>query len=183
MKIKRPVSEKLSLSGELRFATDFHAVSYRHLDLGLQMQPQPNWQFAAHYRAIEKKSANHQWSPENRIYLQVETALITTPAAFTLKVRNRLDARSRPGREQTYRNRARIKLKAAELHILSGRPFASNEFFYDFSAHRYTMNRVDIGLDLGQTAHLKHSVYLKLISQQSDHRWHTETSLVYKIEL
>ncbi|MBV1960862.1 MAG: DUF2490 domain-containing protein [Immundisolibacteraceae bacterium] len=189
LKIKRPLSETSSGSVETRLATNFNEISYRHLDLGLQLTLSTDYQLAAHYRAIAKKSSANLWLRENRIYVQLEKRFAPPAAGWganwlpSVKIRNRLESRSRQSKNHAYRYRLRFKLKSTQRRFGNFKPFASNEFFYDFNKHQRTVNRFDLGLDLGKIGRTKQSTYLKFISRQINGHWVTESSLVYSVKL
>lgn len=187
LKIKRPIVGRLSVTGELRIATNYSDISYRHMDAGVQIRPVEGWEFAAHYRIIRRRSNNERWQREKRFYLQVENIISNADSAVfssvRLKIRNRVESRARQSKDHSYRNRLRFKVKSKNKIWGGVKPFVSNEFYYDLDKHRYNINRIDLGLDLGHMARLKHTLYLKFKSSREDHRWATVTSLVYKLDI
>jgi len=71
IKLKRVIYKNISSSAELRMATDFNAVLYRHIDIGTQAGFGEDWKIATHYRRIDRRSDANQWQREDRfIYKQ-----------------------------------------------------------------------------------------------------------------
>ena len=182
LKLKRPISETATSSAAARIVTNFSEISYRHLDLGLQLALPTDWQLGAHYRALRKKSNTDQWLREDRFYLQAEKRFSSSRTSW-IAIRNRLEFRSRQDKDHAYRYRLRFKLKSTQKLFCRLKPFISNEFFYDLSKHHRSANRFDIGLDLGKVNGFKHSVYLKFVSRQKNGQWVSQSSLVYTIAI
>jgi len=187
IKLKRVIYKNISSSAELRMATDFNAVLYRHIDIGTQAGFGEDWKIATHYRRIDRRSDANQWQREDRFYLQAERLFSNIDSNalrfLNLKIRNRIESRTREIKEHAYRHRLRFKLKSKNMLYGVMKPFVSNEFYYDLQKHEYNVNRFDIGVDLGKVRNLKHSVYFKLKSKRNDNHWATKASLVYKLEI
>lgn len=187
IKLKRAIYKNISSSVELRMATDFNAILYRHIDIGAQAEFREDWKIATHYRRVDRRPDTNQWQREARFYLQAERLFSNIDSKaltfLNLKIRNRIESRARENKEHAYRHRLRFKLKSKNMLYGEIKPFVSNEFYYDLQKHEYNVNRFDIGVDLGEIRSLKHSLYLKLKSKRKNNHWATEASLVYKLEI
>ena len=182
LKLKRPISETATSSAAARIVTNFSEISYRHLDLGLQLALPTDWQLGAHYRALRKKSNTDQWLREDRFYLQAEKRFSSSRTSW-IAIRHRLESRSRQDKDHAYRYRISFKFKSTRTLFSRFKPFVSNEYFYDLNKHQRSANRFNIGLDLGRVNGVKHRVYLKFLSRQKNNHWNTQSSLVFKIEI
>jgi len=171
-----------------RFETEYrkkeNKLNRRHYDFGLEVPLKNDWLVSINYRSIYRHRDDN-WQLEKRRYVQISKAFKSEFLKLTLRTRQ--EFRQRKENENSWRNRSRIMLKSRK-EILKLKPFASNEFFYDFKEDKYNKNRISIGADLPKFSNFKPAIYYKIDSNLDENSgrhksWKSDYSVVFKLSV
>jgi len=172
---------KIVLEEEFRWGGSAKEFYYQHYDIGFFYNLQKYLNIGGGYRHVLSKSKG-KFLVENEPY--VTATLMWNMAGFTFDDRNRIEYNHYDYKDDTWRYRNKISIKAPwKFTKLAIQPYLSDEIFIliDDGA-RLNQNRMSAGLGMTLTKNLKAEIYYMLQSSKTN-KWTEINVLGTKLKL
>jgi len=187
---------KLSLKGdlagtELKAEVDFRREAghlfRRHYDVGVRIplsELAKGLSLGLNYRLVYTPADNGGWNLEKRPHMQLQKTFDTAATAWfpALRwgLRSRHEFRFRQQKEDSQRNRIRLKVQSKRA-FYTVRPFAANEYYYDFRKDELSKIKAELGLSFNKVYGLKPSLSYKYTSTHKQGEWQSYSALALKL--
>lgn len=168
----------VDLKGVIDVRKDRGELYKKHADLGARVDvPIDGLMLGVNYRRIYTL-AKSGWLLENRPYIQLEQK-IKSRNKVDWRFRLRQEFRYREGKVNSQRSRFRAKVKLP-YQVFKAKPFISNEYFYDLTAHQLSQTRIEMGLTFKRFKGVTPTLALKVTAKQKT-KWQTSSAIVLGI--
>jgi len=175
------------LKAEVDFRREAGHLFRRHYDVGVRI-PLSAWakglSLGLNYRMVYTPADHGGWNLEKRPHMQLQKTFDTAAAAWFPELRwglrSRHEFRFRQQKEDSQRNRVRLKIQSKRT-FYKVRPFVANEYYYDFRKDELSRIKAELGVSFSKVYGLKPSLSYKYTSTYKQGEWQPYSALALKL--